>query len=545
MRKFKMVLSTLFVLGLLSGCGGSKEAAPTEAKKEVAKSNIVTIANDVELSSMDTGLATDGTSFEAIASVLEGLYQLDGAGNTIPGMAVKEEINEDGKVRTFTLRDAKWSDGQPVTANDFVFAWRRLANPKTASEYAYMIGIAGIKNAEGVMSGEKPITELGVTAVDDKTLKVELDYPVPFFDQLAAFPPFYPIREDFYDKYKEQYALTPEAILSNGPFKMVEWNQGANYTMVKNDQYYDADKVKIDGLNFQVVKDAQSAMVAFDQGNVDYVKLTGEMVDQYKESPEFMNTLGGYLWFVSPNQKVPGLENANLRRALALSFDKEQIAEHLLKDGSIAANFAVPVKLAVGPDGKDFRETTPSYLNVDKAKAKEYYEKAKQELGKDKFAYELVFEDTEASKKVAEYLKSEIETNLLGMTINLKQQPKKARLQLMQNGVYELGLTRWGPDYADPMTYLDMWITGASYNYGSWSSKEYDKLIFDTSKGDLTGKPAERWEALKQAEKVCMDAAAILPVYQTGSAVMIKKDLTGFEFHSVGVPTIYKNIVRK
>lgn len=545
MRKFKMVLSTLFVLGLLSGCGGSKEAAPTEAKKEVAKSNIVTIANDVELSSMDTGLATDGTSFEAIASVLEGLYQLDGAGNTIPGMAVKEEISEDGKVHTFTLRDAKWSDGQPVTANDFVFAWRRLANPKTASEYAYMIGVAGIKNAEGVMSGEKPITALGVTAVDDKTLKVELDYPVPFFDQLAAFPPFYPIREDFYDKYKEQYALTPEAILSNGPFKMVEWNQGANYTMVKNDQYYDADKVQIDGLNFQVVKDAQSAMVAFDQGNVDYVKLTGEMVDQYKESPEFMNTLGGYLWFVSPNQKVPGLENANLRRALALSFDKEQIAEHLLKDGSIAANFAVPVKLAVGPDGKDFRETTPSYLNVDKAKAKEYYEKAKQELGKDKFAYELVFEDTEASKKVAEYLKSEIETNLLGMTINLKQQPKKARLQLMQNGVYELGLTRWGPDYADPMTYLDMWITGASYNYGSWSSKEYDKLIFDTSKGDLTGKPAERWEALKQAEKVCMDAAAILPVYQTGSAVMIKKDLTGFEFHSVGVPTIYKNIVRK
>lgn len=545
MRKFKMVLSTLFVLGLLSGCGGSKEAAPTEAKKEAVKSNIVTIANDVELSSMDTGLATDGTSFEAIASVLEGLYQLDGAGNTIPGMAVKEEISEDGKVRTFTLRDAKWSDGQPVTANDFVFAWRRLANPKTASEYAYMIGVAGVKNAEAVMSGEKPITELGITAVDDKTLKVELDYPVPFFDQLAAFPPFYPIREDFYDKYKEQYALTPEAILSNGPFKMVEWNQGANYTMVKNDQYYDADKVKIDGLNFQVVKDAQSAMVAFDQGNVDYVKLTGEMVDQYKESPEFMNTLGGYLWFVSPNQKVPGLENANLRRALALSFDKEQIAEHLLKDGSIAANFAIPVKLAVGPDGKDFRETTPSYLNVDKAKAKEYYEKAKQELGKDKFAYELVFEDTEASKKVAEYLKSEIETNLPGMTINLKQQPKKARLQLMQNGVYELGLTRWGPDYADPMTYLDMWITGASYNFGSWTSKEYDKLIFDASKGDLTGKPVERWEALKQAEKVCMDDAAIFPVYQTGSAVMIKKDLTGFEFHSVGVPTIYKNIVRK
>ena len=539
MRKFKMVLSTLFVLGLLSGCGGSKEAAPAEAKKEAVKSNIVTIANDVELSSMDTGLATDGTSFEAIASVLEGLYQLDGAGNTIPGMAVKEEISEDGKVRTFTLRDAKWSDGQPVTANDFVFAWRRLANPKTASEYAYMIGVAGVKNAEAVMSGEKPITELGITAVDDKTLKVELDYPVPFFDQLAAFPPFYPIREDFYDKYKEQYALTPEAILSNGPFKMVEWNQGANYTMVKNDQYYDADKVKIDGLNFQVVKDAQSAMVAFDQGNVDYVKLTGEMVDQYKESPEFMNTLGGYLWFVSPNQKVPGLENANLRRALALSFDKEQIAEHLLKDGSIAANFAIPVKLAVGPDGKDFRETTPSYLNVDKAKAKEYYEKAKQELGKDKFAYELVFEDTEASKKVAEYLKSEIETNLPGMTINLKQQPKKARLQLMQNGVYELGLTRWGPDYGDPTTYLNLLLTNNSNNYGKYTNSELDALMDKVANESDAN---TRWKEMIDAEKIMMDDLCYIPVFEKGTATLQNKDVKGLVIRPVGVPYTFQYV---
>lgn len=546
MRKLKMILSTLFILGTLSGCGGSKEAAaPAEAKAEPVKSNVVTIANEIELSSMDISLATDGTSFEAIAAVTEGLYQLDAAGNTIPGMAIKEEISEDGKTHIFTLRDAKWSDGQPVTANDFVFSWRRLADPNTASEYSYMVSVAGIKNADAVTKGEKPTSELGVTAVDDKTLKIELDYPVPFFNQLVAFPPFYPIREDFYNKYKEQYALTPEAILSNGPFKMTEWNQGANYTMVKNDLYYDVDKVKIDGLNFQVVKDTQSAMVAFEQGTVDYVKLTGEMVEQYKDSPEFTNTLGGYLWFVSPNTNVPGLENKNLRMALALSYDKKQIVEHLLKDGSIAANFAIPVKLAAGPDGKDFRETSPEYLNVNKEKAKEYFEKAKVELGKDQFAYELVFEDTESSKKVAEFLKSEIETTLPGITINLKQQPKKARLQLMRAHKFDLGLTRWGPDYADPMTYLDLWITGSSYNFGEWSNKEYDDLIFETSKGSLTGKPVERWEALKQAEKVCLENAAIFPVYQTESAVMIKKDLSGFEFHSVGVPTVYKNIVRK
>lgn len=546
MRKFKTIMSVLFLLSILSGCGGSKETAVSvEDKAEPVKNNIVTIANDVELSSMDTGVATDGTAFEAIAATIEGLYQQDAAGNIIPGMAIKEEVSEDGKTRIFTLRDAKWSNGQPVTANDFVFAWRRLADPKTASQYGYMVEVAGIKNAAAVQKGEKAASELGITAVDSKTLKIELDYPVPFFDQLVSFPVYYPINEEFYNKYKEQYALTPEAILANGPFKMTEWNQGANYTMVKNEQYYDADKVKIDGLNFQVVKDAQSAMVAFEQGTVDYVKLTGEMVEQYRNSPEFINTLGGYLWYLSPNQKVAGLENLNLRMALALSFDKEQIAEYLLKDGSIAANFAVPVKLAVGPDGKDFRETAPTYLNTNKEKAKEYFEKAKVELGKDKFSYELLFEDTEASKKVAEYLKSEIETNLVGMTINLKQQPKKARLQLMRNKTYDIGLTRWGPDYADPMTYLDLWITGGSSNYGNWSNEKYDKLIFDVSKGDLTGKPLERWEALKEAEKVCLDDAAIIPVYQTGSAVMINKNLTGFEFHSVGIPTIYKNIVRK
>ncbi|BBA52827.1 peptide ABC transporter substrate-binding protein [uncultured Fusobacterium sp.] len=546
MRKFKTIMSVLFLLSILSGCGGSKETAVSvEDKAEPVKNNIVTIANDVELSSMDTGVATDGTAFEAIAATIEGLYQQDAAGNIIPGMAIKEEVSEDGKTRIFTLRDAKWSNGQPVTANDFVFAWRRLADPKTASQYGYMVEVAGVKNAAAVQKGEKAASELGITAVDSKTLKIELDYPVPFFDQLVSFPVYYPINEEFYNKYKEQYALTPEAILANGPFKMTEWNQGANYTMVKNEQYYDADKVKIDGLNFQVVKDAQSAMVAFEQGTVDYVKLTGEMVEQYRNSPEFINTLGGYLWYLSPNQKVAGLENLNLRMALALSFDKEQIAEYLLKDGSIAANFAVPVKLAVGPDGKDFRETAPTYLNTNKEKAKEYFEKAKVELGKDKFSYELLFEDTEASKKVAEYLKSEIETNLVGMTINLKQQPKKARLQLMRNKTYDIGLTRWGPDYADPMTYLDLWITGGSSNYGNWSNEKYDKLIFDVSKGDLTGKPLERWEALKEAEKVCLDDAAIIPVYQTGSAVMINKNLTGFEFHSVGIPTIYKNIVRK
>lgn len=542
MKKFKYLLVGLATVALLAACGGSDSKESTQAVDSQKK--ILNVATDIELASMDTGVATDGYSFDAIAAVIEGLYQLDSDGNPIPGMAESTEVSEDGKTYTFKLRDAKWSDGTPVKANDFVFAWRRLADPATASEYSYMLDVAGIKNASEIAKGEKAKEELGITAIDDKTLKVELNYAVPFFYQLMAFPSFYPISEEFYKKHGDQYALTPEAILANGPFKMTAWNQGSGYELVKNDTYYDSGVVKLDGINVQLVKDSQSAVVAYEQGTVDVMKLTGELVEQYKGSPEMRNTLGGYLWYVSPNTKVPGLENTNLRLALALSYDKEQIAEHLLKDGSIAANFAVPVKLAVGPDKKDFRATSPEYLKVDKAKAKEYYEIAKKELGKDSFNFELLFEDTEASKKVAEYLKSEIETNLPGVTLTLKQQPKKSRLQLMQKGEFDLGLTRWGPDYADPMTYLDMWVSGASYNFGSWSNEKYDELVFEASKGSLVTKLEERWQALKDAEKIVMDEAAILPVYQTGSAMMIKSNVKGIEFHSVGVPTVYKNTTK-
>lgn len=318
MKKLKMLLTGFLTLALVAGCGGGGNGDNGGNGGTADGAKTVTVANDVELSSMDTCLATDGTSFEAIAATIEGLYTLDADGNAVLAIASDEQVSEDGLTYTFTLRDANWSDGNPVTANDFVFAWRRLADPATASEYAYMIGVAGIKNASAVTNGEMATTELGVSAVDDKTLKVELEYPVPFFNQLMAFPSFYPIREDFYNQFGDQYALTPDALLANGPFKMTAWNQGANYEMVKNETYYDAANVKIDNLNFQVIKDAQSAMVAFEQGTVDYVKLTGEMVEQYKDSPEYTITLGGYLWYMSPNEDVAGLENQNLQSCLCL-----------------------------------------------------------------------------------------------------------------------------------------------------------------------------------------------------------------------------------
>ncbi|MTK09759.1 MAG: peptide ABC transporter substrate-binding protein [Hungatella sp.] len=560
MKKAMKKMVSLGISGLmvwsLTACGNSKPAAPvsgtTQAAAETkaaeaAKANALNVHIDVEVASMDPQIATDGTSFEVIADTTDGLYELDADGNPVPALAESVDKSADGLTLTYHLRDAKWSNGTPVTAKDFVFAWRRAVNPVTASEYAFIVGIAGIKNADAVSSGEKPLEELGVTAVDDKTLKVELDVPVPFFESLMAFPTFYPVNEEFFTKCGDQYASTPDTLLSNGPFKITAYEPAATtITLEKNPDYWDAGKVKLDGINYQVIKDSQQAMLAYQNGDLDLVTLSGEQVEQFQADPEFKNIMAGYLWYMSPNTKVAGLENLNLRKALSLCFDKEAVCKNILKDGSIPAYFAVPTLLATGPDGKDYREDAGSnYFKTDKAEALKYWEEAKKELGVESLTYTMIVEDTESAINVAQFLQSEIQTTLPGITINLEQMPKKNRVERMQEGTFELGLTRWGPDYADPMTYLDMWITDSPNNYGFWSNAEYDSIIQSAKKGDLALDPAARWKALIGAEKIVCDNAVIFPVYQKGNAVMQKAGVEGVEFHSIAINRYFKNTTKK
>lgn len=543
MKKVKKLLATLVVTALtfsLAGCGGA--STNTAQTGQTGGDKVLKAQVDVEVASMDPQIATDGTSFDAISAVTDGLYQTDSEGKAVMALADKVDKSADGLHYTFTLKDAKWSNGTAVTANDFVFAWRRLVDPKTASEYNFIASIAGLKNADAIVNGEKGVEELGVTAKDDKTLVVELDAPVPFFESLMAFPSFYPVNEEFYNKCGDTFATSVDTILCNGAFKIKSYEPAAtSVEFEKNPDYWDAANVKLDGLQFQVIKDSQQAMLSYQNGDVDLATLAGEQVDQFKSDAEFKNIMEGYLWYISPNLKVAGLENKNLRMALALSYDKEAIVNNILKDGSVVADYAIPKTLATGPDGKDFRETADTYLSSDKKKALEYYEKAKQELGKDSFTYKMVVEDTESAQNVAQFIQSEIQTNLPGVTIQLEVLPKKNRVDRMQNGEFELGLTRWGPDYADPMTYLDMWVTNNPNNYGFWSNTEYDKTIDSAKKGELALDQKARWEALKGTEKTVMDDAVIFPVYQKGSAVMIKSNVSGVDFHSVGVPRIYKN----
>ncbi|VDN46535.1 Oligopeptide transport system substrate-binding protein [Petrocella atlantisensis] len=545
---FALLLTLLLIVGMTACSGDNKETTDTTtdtATETSAEPKILKVQVDVEVASMDPQIATDGTSFEVMGTMVEGLYSVDAAGTPILAMAERVDKSEDGLTYTFTLRDAKWSNGTPVTANDFVFAWKRLVDPATASEYSFIADIAGFKNASAIIAGEKGVDELGVTAKDDKTLVVELAFPVSYFESLMSFNSFFPVNEAFFTEKGDLFGTSPDTLLANGPFKMSSYEPAATtIELVKNPDYWDADAINIDGIQYQVIKEAQQTMLAYQNGDLDIATLAGEQVEQFKADPEFNNVVAGYLWYISPNLTVPGLENVNLRKAIALSYDKSAIANNILKDGSIVANFAVPTLLATGPDGKDYRETAGTYYETDKAKAKEFFEMAKTELSQDTFAYTLIVEDTESAQNVAQFIQSEVQTNLPGVTITIETMPKKNRVERMQSGEFELGLTRWGPDYADPMTYLDMWTTGSPNNYGFWSNPEYDAIIQSAKDGELSLDLVARWEALKDAEAIVMDEAVILPVYQKGNAVMIKSAVDGVEFHSVGINRIYKNVTK-
>ncbi len=501
------------------------------------------IHSDVEVVSLDSTIATDGFSFDVMTQIIEPLYRLDAAGVPVLAAAESVEKSADGLTYTFKIRDAQWSNGTPVTANDFVFAWRKLVNPATASEYNFIMGIAGVKNAQAIIDGTVPPEELGVTAADDKTLVVSLDRPIPFFESLMSFASFYPINEEFFTAAGDKYGTSPDTVIANGPFKITSYEPAAlTIALVKNETYWDAANVSLDGLTYKVIKDMQQAMLVYESGDLDVAILSGDQVELYQDEPEFTQIAEGYLWYITDLHTVPGLDNLNIRKALALSYDKEAIVSSILKDGSIAADFAVPTGFATGPDGKDYRDGTPVYLETDKEKALEYWTAGLAELGVDSLTFSLIVEDAEPSPRVGEFLQAEWQTALPGLTIELQVMPKKSRLQYIREFDYQLSLTRWGPDYADPMTYLDLWTTVESTQ--KWSNAEYDAIIESAKTGELSLDPAARWEALKKAEGLLLDDAAIFPVYQKGAARMINANVSGVEYHAVGHPG-YKNAEKK
>lgn len=558
MKKTKAVLALLMagtmMLGV-AGCGGSSDTAGTEASASdsasAGSSSDMNVMLETPVESLDPQQATDGTSFEVIADYTDGLMQMDADGQAVPAIAESYDLSDDGLTYTFHLRsDAKWSNGTPVTAADFVFAWQRAVDPAVASEYAYMLSDIGqVKNAAEIIAGKKDKSELGVTAVDDVTLQVELNVPVSYFLSLMYFPTFYPVNEEFFNSCGDTFATSPETTLSNGAFVLDSYEPAATaFHLTKNADYYDAAKVQLSGLSYQVIQDSQQALMSYQTGALDTTLVNGEQVDQVKDDPEFMTVGAGYLWYVSPNMSaVPELANLNVRLAMTMAIDRDAITADVLKDGSAATYTAVPTEFAAGPDGSDFSGDQSKFSDVcrfDAAAAADYWAKGLEELGITELSLDMVVDADDAPQKVAQVLKEQWETTLPGLTVNLVVEPKKQRVQDMQEGNFQLGLTRWGPDYADPMTYLGMWTTDNSNNYGLWSNADYDAIIAECTTGDLCTDAEGRWARLYDAEQIVMDEAVIYPLYTQCNAEMLSSKVTGVEYHPVALNRVYKNAVK-
>lgn len=373
------------------------------AKKEGGGALNVMLGTSVK--SLDAQVATDGESFEVIADYTDGLMQMNAEGAVVNAIAESYTASEDGKTYTFKIRDAVWANGAEVTAQDFVFGWQHGCD--AAKEYAYMFSDIGqVKNAEKILKGvEKEdgtkytVADLGVTAVDKDTLKVELEVPVPYFLSLMYFPTFYPVNEAFYNQVgAEKYATTADTVLANGAFKLKTYTAGGSVVeLEKNDKYWNKDKIALDGIKYQVLGDSTAALSAYQSGTLDLVTVSGSQMDQVKGSAELKTTGAGYMWYLTFAQKEGTTttypdgfptRSKNLRLAITNAIDRKAIADGILKDGSLPTYTACPPQFATCSEGahkgEDYAENQERYKDVcsyDPAKALKYFAAAKVDLG--------------------------------------------------------------------------------------------------------------------------------------------------------------------
>ena len=551
--KWSLVLALVLALSMvLSACGGSSKPNASSdkgngsngGKTDANYKQVLNLAETEEIPTLSTTTGDDEVSFNVFATVYEGLYTINEKDQLVPALSVGEPtITKSGTdaVYTFKLQpNAKWSNGDPVTAGDFVYAWQKAINPKTQGvTYSYLFPTLGVKNSADIMAGKKPVTDLGVKAVDDHTLQVTLDKAVPFYKSLFGFPTFFPQDKKFVESQGKNYGLEAANAVYNGPFVLSDWQHNQGWTYKKNPNYWDKANVHIDQINEKVVKDLQARINLYNGGEIDAVGLSGDWVTKYKTRPDFRKKLGTSVYYLKYNEKNKFLKNANIRKALSMSWDKQAFADKLLNNGSIPANGLIPQGFFTLQDGKDFRAENGDLQTYDVAQAKKYWEQGLKELGVKSVNLELLAYDGDTYKNEITYIASQMQKNLPGLTLKINQQEFKVMLDQENNMQYDLVTAGWGPDYQDPMTFLDMFTTGNGNNQMGYASKAYDALIKKAA--DSSSDLQARDKAMLDAEKLLIQQDGALGLmYQNGGASLVQPYLVNFKTHPFGPDYSFK-----
>jgi len=559
-KRFNVLMAVMFSLILiLTGCFNSTTAPAvkkTDGEEKATNDDgpkILRGNNSSEPGSLHPGTAQGTHESWVLEHVFEGLTTRTPDGKIIPGMAELPEVSEDGLTWKFTMRDGmKWSNGDPVTAEDFEYAWKHALDPNTASVYAYqMYYLEGAeefnsigkeerdeaakkaeeegKEAEKVVISEevlKPYRDkVGVKALDEKTLQVKLAKPTPFFLEITLHYTYYPVNKKVQEQNPDWYKEA-ETFVSNGAFKLTEWNHKESIKLAKNENFYEKEKINLDEVVLYLIEDQNTAWQMYQSGEIDLItelpqEVTGMLIET--KNPEFHNASQFATYYYNMNSNVKPFGNMKVRKALSLAIDRQAIVEHVSQGGQVPAYGVIPP--GITDVSGDFRENGGNLFDEDLKEAKKLLQEGLAEEGLEKMPkFTLLYNTSEGHKALAEAVQEMWRKNLGIEEVTLENVEFQVKLDREQAGDFEVSRGGWNGDYLDPMTYMDIWVTGSPHNDVEWSNKEYDRLVqIAKSTMDM----ATRMDAFHKAEQILMNEMPIIPVYYYSRPHAYKENVTG------------------
>ncbi|MDQ0217368.1 peptide ABC transporter substrate-binding protein [Peribacillus cavernae] len=529
MKKLVTLAMASILVFVLAACTATNETSSEKTGTGKGKEEkILHLKNNTEPTSFDPPIGFDAVSWDPLNNIMEGLTRLSKNHEPEAAMAEKWEVSEDGKTYTFHIRDsAKWSNGDDVTANDFVYAWKRMLDPDTGSSAAFLGYF--IEGGEAFNTGKGKADDVQIKAVDTKTFEATLISPQEYFLSVIANPAFFPINEKV-AKENPKWFAEADSFVGNGPFKLAEWAHDDHILMEKNDTYWDEKNVKLDKVHWAIIDDTNTQSQMFQKGDLDASDVPADLSEKlFKEGKVLVEDQAGEYFYRFNVNKEP-FQNVNIRKAFAMAVDQKQLVDFVTKRQEKPAYGFVSYGFK-DPSGKDFRETNGDLIKTDAEQAKALLKKGMEEEGyKELPQVTLTYSTDDIHKKIAEALQQMFKKNL-DVDVKLANMEANAFATEQKALKFQLSRSSFLADYADPINFLENFQKGHSMNRTGWSNAKYDQLIKEAKN---EANEEKRFEKMYEAEKILFNEMPIIPIHFYNHVQLQNENVSSIVRHPVG-----------